>query len=79
MSFVDVVPPGQPGEDRGTRFLSRSEAIAIQHLGFQAREKRLHHRVIEAVSDAAHGDLYARLRASLAESERRVFAAVKCR
>jgi hypothetical protein len=55
VTTMRVIPPLEPRENLSASFVSRREAVSIQHFRLKARKKLLHHRIIEAVSDTAHG------------------------
>src|SRR4051812_18515188 len=67
VTTMAVIPPLDPRENLSTCFVSRLKAVSIQHFRLQAREERLHHRVIEAIADATHGTRDSQLSAARGE------------
>src|ERR1700761_8739787 len=54
VAAIGVIPPLEPRENLSSGFVSCLKSVSIQHFRLQAREERLHHRVVEAVSNATH-------------------------
>ena len=76
MATMWVIPPLDPRENLSASLLSCSESVSIQHLRLQAREERLHHRIVEAIANATHGTRDSKLPAARGEGHSRVFPAV---
>src|SRR5262245_55408623 len=76
MTTPRVVPAFDEIEDGEARFDLRAERMPIEELALERREEALAPRVVVRVTDAAHRRADARLRAALAEGNRRVLAAL---
>jgi hypothetical protein len=73
MTTMRVIPPLEPRENLSASVVSCRETVSVQHFRLKAREKRLHHRVIEAVANATHGPRDAQFPATRGEGHSRVF------
>jgi hypothetical protein len=76
MTTMRVIPPLEPRENLSASFVSCRETVSVQHFRLKAREKRLHHRIIEAVANATHGPRDAQFPAARGEGHSRVFGSV---